>query len=228
MMGHASDGLTPEGVAQCQRLGQALAQSQPWPGHVYSSPLRRAIASLAQLLQPTPWDLPPELLTATAAPAGTYAVAPSLASQPPLSLTISPDLSEFNAGILTGLTWAEARQQYPDLCQALETQSDWVPIPQAESPLQGRDRAARFIRHLLTCHGNGETVWIMSHHWILEHLVACLMGCDRTWQLPIPHTAVFEFWLDRDRWSSTGPLLGISDHWQIKRFADVIQHPQVP
>jgi 2,3-bisphosphoglycerate-dependent phosphoglycerate mutase len=141
---------------------------------------------------------------------------------------VSADLQEFNAGILTGLTWKEAQQQYPELCQALETQSDWVPIPAAETPWQGRDRAARFIRHLLATHSNGETVWVISHHWILEHLIANLMGCERTWQLPIPHTALFEFWIDRDRWWDDGICREISDHWQIKHFADVVHLSKVP
>jgi broad specificity phosphatase PhoE len=135
---------------------------------------------------------------------------------PPLCL--APQLQEFQAGILTGLTWAEAQQRYPDLCEALETSLDWLPIPQAETPLQGRQRAEAFITQLIRRHRNGDAVWVVAHQWILEHLIAALLGSDRTWQITMPNTALFEFWLDCDRWAQTDMARHTSTLWQIQRF----------
>jgi 2,3-bisphosphoglycerate-dependent phosphoglycerate mutase len=136
---------------------------------------------------------------------------------------VAADLAEFQAGVLTGLTWAEAEAQYPQLCAALMATPDWVPIPEAETPAQGRDRAQHFIQQLLS-HHQGDDIWVISHHWILQHLIASLLGCDRTWQIPIPNTGLFEFEIDRDRWQQSDLESDLapwtSDLWQIKRFGD--------
>jgi 2,3-bisphosphoglycerate-dependent phosphoglycerate mutase len=64
----------------------------------------------------------------------------------------------------------------------------------------------------------------------MEHLIACVLECDRTWQIAIPNTALFEFWIDRDRWSNSGMTLGINTFWQIRRFSDLthlVNFPEV-
>lgn len=224
MTSHLEDELTLTGQQQCQSLGHRLHQQGWRPSHIYTSPLYRAVESLAYLCQPWEWPLPSEL------PHIPTILKDALSPDQVVPLTLPPTdlpviavaeaLQEFQAGILTGLTWTEAKQHYPVLCQSLETSREWVAIPEAETPLQGQQRARRFIQQLLTQHRNGDAVWIITHHWILEHLIAVLMGCDRTWQMPIANTALFEFWIDCDRWSQAGMTLGISDHWQIKRFGD--------
>lgn len=226
MTGREDSALTPLGQQQCQQLADWLYQQRWQPSHIYSSPLRRSLASVAALLTPWQWQLPTPLVTNwTGEPWGDRSaplavpVTP-LGSEAPPPLTLSPQLQEFDAGILTGLTWAAAQQQYPDLCRALMTSADWVPIPEAETPLQGRQRAQQFIDLVLQTHGNGDRVWVMSHQWLLEHLIAALLGGDRTWQIAMPNTALFEFWLDRDRWEQSGMATGISDLWQIQRFGD--------
>lgn len=228
MTGRDDSRLTETGHRQCQQLAAWLHQ-HPWrPTHIYSSPLRRTVQSVADLIVPWQWQLPNaattpanrEQATGKGHPDSQLPLVPLSNADVPPSLTLSPLLQEFDAGILTGLTWSEARQQYPDLCQRLETCPDWVPIPQAETPLQGRQRAAQFIEQLLHVHDSGQAIWVVSHQWILEHLVAALLGCDRTWQATMPNTALFEFWLDRDRWYLDTMSRHISDHWQIKRFND--------
>lgn len=224
MAGHSDDGLTPAGQQQCQQLAQWLYHQGWRPSHVYTSPLRRATESTAYLLEPWP-DLRSNDLQTFANTAGKpdfsrVARSSNRQVKHTSKITISATLQEFQAGVLTGLTWAEAKRQYPSLCQTLETAKDWVAIPDAETPQHGQHRAQNFIQQLLTDHRNGDAIWIMSHHWILEHLIAALMGCDRTWQITIPNTALFEFWLDRDRWLQAGMACGISDLWQIKRFGD--------
>jgi len=226
MTGHQNDGLTASGQQQCRWLAHAL-QHRAWqPSHIYTSPLRRAVESVAYLLAPWGWSLPAvneyeEMAIAVEDVEDRWLQGSSTDPRSPCPpVCISTHLAEFQAGILTGLTWAAARQQYPTLCHQLETTSDWIPIPGAETPFQGQQRARQFIQMLLATHGQADTVWVMTHHWILEQLVAAFMGCDRTWQLTIPNTALFEFWIDRDRWSDAEMSPWISNFWQIKRFGD--------
>lgn len=228
MSGRDDTGLTPVGQQQCQQLGSWLHRHGYRPDHIYSSPLPRALQSLEGLLSPWQWLWPQNLTIAPHLKSvpGHELVAVQTAPlqtagpQPSPTLTLCPRLQEFDAGILTGLTWAEAKARFPDLCEQLETTLEWRPIPEAETPQQGRNRAQQFISQLLTQHTNQDQVWVMSHQWILEHLMACLLGSDRTWQLPMPNTALFEFWLDRDRWSAGAVERTVSNHWQIKRFGD--------
>ncbi|MGD1944192.1 MAG: histidine phosphatase family protein [Leptolyngbyaceae cyanobacterium] len=222
MSGHEADRLTAQGQQQCRQLAHHLHRQRWRPSHIYSSPLQRALDSVAELAAVWQWQLsaPPDsqILPVSNGDPRELLMEQGAGDLP--QLRIVHQLQEFDAGILTGLTWREAQQQYPDLCQALETSPDWVPIPHAETPLAGRSRAADFVNYLLAKHQNGDAVWLISHQWIMEHLIACLMGCDRTWQMPMANTATFEFWLDRDRWSASGVTQGISDLWQIKRFND--------
>lgn len=223
MAGRSDDRLTATGLEQCRQLGRWLYQQGWQPSHIYSSPLRRAIESVAALITPWSWQLPE--LVPKAAKVDTSLVGHisdqevAAARQATPQFRLADQLQEFDMGILTGLTWAEAQQQYPDLCQALVATPNWIPIPDAETPNAGRDRADQFIRQLLDQHSHQDAIWIISHHWIMEHLIASLMGCDRTWQINIPNTGIFEFWLDCDRWSDAGISSRISDLWQIKHFA---------
>ena len=223
MTSHLADELTLKGQQQCRTLAQCLYRQGWQPTAIYTSPLYRTVESLAYLIEPWGWSFPASLPHAKAiletSPSPEGDIPYGLTTNSP-SITASEHLQEFRAGILTGLTWREAKQKYPVLCQALETSSEWVAIPEAETPLKGQERARQFIQQLLTTHDNSERIWVIAHHWILEHLIAALMGCDRTWQMTIPNTALFEFWIDRDRWPQTGIALGISDYWQIKRFGD--------
>ncbi|MGB5975057.1 MAG: histidine phosphatase family protein, partial [Nodosilinea sp.] len=84
----------------------------------------------------------------------------------------------------------------------------------------GQARAQQFLDHTLSQHGNGDRVLVISHHWILQQIIARLLGCDRAWGMPMGNTACSEFWLDRDRWHQTGPNRLNTELWQIKRFND--------
>lgn len=200
MLGHTDDDLSEPGRMQAAQLAQQLWNESWQPSHFYSSPLRRAADTAAILHDRFP-DAP---------------------------IRYSDDLREFQNGILQGLTWTEAQDRYPALCQALETSLDWIPIPGAESLQAGRDRADRFIAHLLHQHANGDRVCIITHSWILQQLVAGLLGSERVWGFAVSHTARFEFWIDRSRWQrSDPPDASQSDQkrlntelWQIRRFND--------
>ena len=213
MAGHGADGLTARGRSQAQQLAQWL-RTQWVPTAIYCSPLVRAVETLEQVL--TGLGVPTAHWQGVGAVESAGEV--SWPSGGLVAVHYRTAIAEFQAGIFTGLTWQEAHQRYPDLCTALETQRDWVPIPGAETPAAGRQRATAFVAELLTHHGDEAAIWVISHQWILEQLVAALLGCDRTWQLPIPNTGLFEFWLDHTRWSQAGMGRWTSDLWQIKRF----------
>lgn len=222
MEGCSSTGLTALGLEQSRRLGQHLASTNWHPTHIYCSPLARSTATLAEIVK----GLGQEAFQAvdeprSASPAAVMETkATTLASGQTVPVTLLDDLKEYDAGIFTGLTWAEARDRHPDLCHQLETSLDWQPIPQAETLEQGHSRAQRVVDELIERHRNGDRVLVVGHHWILQHVIACLMGCDRAWGLPMANTALFEFWLDRDRWRQSGPNRLNSELWRIKRFND--------
>ena len=121
--------------------------------------------------------------------------------RPPDQFQLDDRLQEINNGIFCGLTWTQAQQQYPDLCQQLLHSPDWVPIPQAETPQQCHDRAQAWIQ-TVTKLPPGSHIWAMTHGGILPYLWAALLGSDRTWGFTAAHTACFELCWDGDRWQS--------------------------
>lgn len=200
MEGQGGSGLSAVGRRQARQLGQTLLSAAWWPSQVYSSPLRRAAETTEILLS--------RFLT----------------GQTPIRRDIpviyDAALQELGNGIFQDLTWSEACQQYPALCTALEASPEWLPIPGGESLQQGRDRAYRFMQTLLHHHGKGDCLWIVTHGGILQHLVAALLGCDRTWGFSAGHTARFEFWLDDARWEQTDHNRFNTELWQIRHFND--------
>ncbi|NJN86759.1 MAG: histidine phosphatase family protein [Leptolyngbyaceae cyanobacterium SL_7_1] len=204
MQGWAEFELSERGKHQAKTLASRLAAEQWRPTHVYSSPLKRAQQTTEILLHP-------------------FLSFEGVDGAPSIALELVDNLREFQTGVFQGLTWAEAQAAYPDLCDQLETSLDWIPIPGAETLQAGRDRAHNVIQSLLDRHANGDRVWIITHHWILQQLIATLLGSDRTWAISIPPTALFEFWLDRDRWHYTDQTRLNTALWQIQRFNDA--HP---
>ena len=218
MMGHKEDHLTTKGIAQAKKLAWQLFDNRHAPTAVYSSPLMRASQTAKLLLASffcgtsnSPSTLDNKALESPKA-LDTYLKTLSLQIQ------YRDDLKEFQNGVFQGLTWLEAQHHYPQLCHQLEASMDWIQIPEAESLQNGRLRAHRFIQHVLKHHANGDLVWIISHEWLMQHLIAELLGCDRTWGLSIPNTSVFEFWLDRQRWLTLGDNRWNSELWAIRQF----------
>ncbi len=218
MMGHLDDALTSEGVIQVQALAHRLVAECCMPTAIYSSPLRRA-AQTAELLLASVLEIRSFHEPEQSAAVGLEPQPLPVDRATPL-IQFCDELKEFQNGIFQGLTWAEAQQQYPQLCQQLETSMDWIAIPGAESLQDGRMRAREFVQALLTQHSGGDVVWVISHEWLMQHLIAEVMGCDRTWGLSIPNTSVFEFWLDRQRWFTHGQNQWNAELWKIRRFND--------
>lgn len=206
LQGRAEFPLTDLGRDQATRLGTAFARDRWTPTRVYSSPLRRAAetaeVAIAQFEACTGHRLPP--------------------------LRLEPNLEEYDCGIFEGLTWAEARDRYGDLCDRLETTPDWLPIPNAETPRDGRDRSRAFFEQLFRDADNRDRIWVFTHSWIMKHLISELLGSDRSWKIPTHNTGIFEFRIDRDRWhsaidpqqSTTAQNRYTTDLWKIKRFND--------
>lgn len=222
MQGQGEFELSETGKQQAERLAQRLLAESWRPSHVYSSPLRRTVQTTEILLsrflaEPLPAVVSDLVDGEVAAPLDLSATGePHL----PIRVDYADELKEFQNGIFAGLTWAEAKAQYPDLCSRLESSPDWIQIPGAESLHDARTRARQFIDRLVDRHHDGEQVWIVTHSWILQHLIAELMGCDRTWRIHARNTALFEFWIDRSRWQRTDQNRFNTDLWQIRRFND--------
>jgi len=213
MEGQSSTSLTALGKQQAQQLAQSILPApahQPatsWPTHLYSSPLLRA--------QQTAHPLIDKLRRL----------------DHPFQAVVDSRLQEIHQGVFQGLTWPEAQAQFPDLCAQLMSSLEWQPVPEAESPAAASARSHRWLQHILSTHRFGDTVWAISHAGIMLHLIAEIMGRDRTWQIDIAHTATFEFWLSRpscpsgDRLSETPPSNAFSpEKWILKRFNQVISN----
>ena len=202
MQGHRPYGLSEQGKHQAKRLARRLASEFEPPSWVYCSPLQRAKETTRCLLED-----PDSSVTSA-------------------SVIYSADLAEGTHGIFEGLTWEEAYQRYPALCEQLEITPDWVPIPGAETPEMARQRAQRWMRLVLDQHQDGDRIWAITHEWILYHLVAVVLGSDRTWQFQAYPTGIFEFTFDHSQWqrSTLDPkpnTLFNSTLWQIRRFNDI-------
>jgi len=220
MQGHGDFELSELGRQQAEKLAQRLLSEAWMPSAVYSSPLKRA-AQTTQILVDSFQTAPLPAAVSDLIDATVTAPADELeAGQRSLSIQFADELKEFQNGIFQGLTWAEAVQQYPALCQQLEASPDWIHIPQAETLEDARSRSRQFIQTLLHRHHNGDHVWIITHSWIMQHLIAELTGCDRSWRLRASNTALFEFWIDRDRWDRTDQNRFNTDLWQVRRFND--------
>lgn len=201
MQGQADSALSERGRQQAIGLGRYLAEQSWSPSHVYSSPLGRAIATAAILIE-------------------TLRVVGN--SDPVPAVIQEPDLQEISNGIFQGLTWAEAQLNYPHLCKQLESNLSWIPIPGAETLEQLHDRSQRFIQNLLKNHQNDDRLWIISHAGILPYLMAALMRSDRVWGLTIPCTALFEFEFNLDYWHCGDHNRYNTALWQLHRFNQVI------
>lgn len=222
MQGQGEFELSDAGKQQAEKLAQRLLTEAWRPSWVYSSPLKRAVQTTEILLahflaEPLPAMVSDLVDGEVDAPLDVLGTGKS---HLPVTVEYADELKEFQNGIFAGLTWAEAKQRYPDLCDRLERSPDWIQIPGAESLQQARTRARQFIDQLVDRHQDGEQIWIVTHSWILQHLIAELMGCDRSWRIHARNTALFEFWINRSRWQRTDQNRFNTDLWQIRRFND--------
>ncbi|MEO0532802.1 MAG: histidine phosphatase family protein [Cyanobacteria bacterium P01_A01_bin.123] len=217
MEGQHSSPLSVQGQQQANEL--AIVLKHHWsPTHLYCSPLQRAQETLHHLLTSCNYSSFPALALSDSPLTPLLPCSPS--PHPPIPLTLCNTLQEAHGGIFQNLTWAEACDRYPEICHRLEHSPDWQPVPQAETPAAVRQRSRQFLHRILQTHRNGDRLWIVTHSWLLQHLISEILGSDRTWGIAIAPTAWFEFSLDRDRWGQSGPNQYNGELWKIHRFND--------
>lgn len=172
MLGQLDEPLSPHGVFQAQLLGQYLSQQSWTPTHLYSSPLKRAVVTL-------------EILVACHLEGDDFSL-----------LQTDEALLEIDNGIFQGLTWQEAEEQHPELCQRLISSQDLLPIPEGETLSACCDRTRRFIHTLYQTHQNSDRAWIVTHGGILQYLIAAILDTPMIWGIQSGNTALFEFEVD--------------------------------
>ena len=220
MQGHGDFELSSTGKLQAEKLAQYLLAESWHPSHVYSSPLKRAAQTTEILLSSFQLAPLPATVSDLIDPSAESSSVEIEEKHPEIAIQYADELKEFQNGIFKGLTWSEARTRHPDLCRRLEASPDWIQIPEAESLHDARTRAHQFITQLIERHIDGDRLWIVSHSWILQHLIAELLGSDRSWRVRAGNTALFEFWIDRSRWHQTSQNRLNTNLWQIRRFND--------
>jgi 2,3-bisphosphoglycerate-dependent phosphoglycerate mutase len=209
IQGQTDDRLTPIGCQQAHQLGCFLRQASWRPSHIYTSPLPRALQT-ATILQEQ-----------VIGPGDEGTGTESKATENSVPLQTHPALQEIHNGILQGLTWETAQQQYPELCQQLISTPIWQAIPGAETPSQVQARAKAFVGELLRQHHNADQVWVVTHGGLLLYLLAQLLETVCVWDIQIPLTAIFEIEIDLDHWPQRHRYALDTPFWRIHRFNEM-------
>ena len=191
LQGHADYSLSEQGRAQAAKLRRRFHDEGFKPTHVYSSPLRRS-AETADIVA-RDWSVP---------------------------IVYSDDLMEHDVGVFSGLTWEELDAAYPEMAREFSESRDWSVVEGAETLVEQRRRARRVVDDTLGRHTDDDVVMIVTHGGILTHIVAALMGTDRTWATHMHNTTLFDFTLDLSRWARTDSSLHNRELWRVDRFND--------
>lgn len=84
-------------------------------------------------------------------------------------------LRERNMGAMTGLTFDQARERFPEVWARMVTRDPTVAPPGGESHLDLAARVRRFLDEVTARH-RGQTVVIGSHGGTIHHLIRQLVG----------------------------------------------------
>jgi probable phosphoglycerate mutase len=109
----------------------------------------------------------------------------------------STALRERSVGELTGLTFDEARERYPEAYAALLRREPNACPPGGESYAQCRVRVAAFLAHALSRHA-GSRILLVSHNLTLHQLIFHILGIELgafppQLSLQIDHCALHRF-----------------------------------
>ncbi len=151
MQGRHEYGLSESGLNQTQLLFKYLTQTlfaKRDPTHIYCSPLERARNTIAPFCQ----------------------------HQPELPYSTHEDLVEVDSGILSGLTWAQAREQHPEVCTAFKAARDWGAVPEGESKEVLWQRAERFLAQLQQTHEPDSLILVVTHGGFIRACLSVLSG----------------------------------------------------
>ncbi len=190
LQGRADFPLSDTGRRQADALRRRLRAEVYQPTHVYSSPLRRTAETAA--IAARGWPIP---------------------------ITHWDDLMEHDVGVLSGLTLEEAARKHPDLDLEAELARQFSGVEGAEPLEDRRRRAIRVVDTLLTRHGQGDSLFVVSHGGFIQHVVAVLMAAGRIWGFSTGNTALFDFSIDLDAWRAEETQLSAA-LFRIERFND--------
>lgn len=147
--------LTECGLAQAQRLAQRLAQRER-PVAIYASPLRRT--------------------TRTAEPA---------AAALGLPICPLPGVAEYDFGAVSGLTWREIGERYPDLLAAVRARTPEYPCyPGEEGRREFQGRVCRTLWGIAAQFAENESVAVFTHGGPI--VVFCLSVLGLPYRRPAP------------------------------------------
>ena len=191
MQGRAETDLTDRGRDQARRLRRRLVDEGLQPTHILSSPQRRT-AETAQIVSRC-WPVPVQFWD---------------------------ELMEHDVGVLSGLTWEEIDERYPEIAPELRRTRNWDNVEGAEPMRDRRARAERIARDLLRCRQQEDVVLVFTHGGTMQHLLSALLGSARTWGVSVGNTALFEFSIDLERWHEGGDSLHVPFTGRIERFND--------
>ena len=136
------------------------------------------------------------------------------------SITHWNDLKEYDVGIFSGLTWDEIADKFPNVSQEFHNSKDWDFVEGAETLRERSVRAQRVVDMTIKRHTDDDVVLLFTHGGIVQYMLAALMGTDRIWGTPVGNTAVFDFTLDRERWTQGDDGLLNNLYWRIACFND--------
>ena len=147
--------LTAKGIQQAEALASRLA---PEPlTTIYSSPIGRALQT-----------------------------AETIAAKAGLNVTIEPGIQEYDFGqAVSGLTWDEIRQRYPEIIEAFrkdDSEFPRYPGEEGRAAFQGRVRSA--YREITARHNGDDSVAVVTHAGPITVMV--LDALSRRYSRPIP------------------------------------------
>ena len=86
------------------------------------------------------------------------------------------DLMEYDVGVLSGLTPDEVTARYPDLDMDRAWETGLADVEGVELPEARMARARRVVDHAVGGHDDGDTVLMVTHGGILQHILADAAG----------------------------------------------------
>ena len=147
-MGRSDEDLTEAGYKQARRLSSRLARLPM--ASVYTSPLRRAYATAAILVEPHELDL-----------------------------RVLDDLIEIDLGDWQGLHMDEISRRWPELWQQWRTDPSEVVIPNGESLTEVTERAIPAFHRIVKIN-RGKPAIIVAHEVIVKVIVAHVLGAPNS------------------------------------------------
>ena len=110
--------------------------------------------------------------------------AETIVSQRNLEVIPCPELREIDFGVIEGLTFAEARQRYPEVVRLWAERSPNLKYPDGDSIEEFSNRVSSFVPRLAK-HAEQETVLIVAHSGVLRTLICQILGLEirHRWQM---------------------------------------------